>query len=371
MQITSPEWERFLGRAAISVDRDAIYRAMEGKRILITGAGGCVGSALAKQCAQLHIESLLLLDSAEKGMYELDCDLTDMGSDVPRAAIVGDVCDPSLLDGVFAVHRPNFVFHAAACKHVPLMEKNPFTAARTNAIGTHRIAAAATRYAVEQLILLSTDKAVDPVNIMGATKRIAELIVLANASQTQMKAVRLGNVLGSSGSVVPLFLKQIATGGPVTVTHRDATRYFITLDEAVSLLLSAVLDQHDAAVLIPEPGDAPRIEELARFLVSLSRTHGASDTPIVFTELRPGDKLHERLMSERESLTADTGIALKSLRNAAGSEKNLQQALNKIAVSIEERDLEGLLQGICSAVPEYHPGSWLLSQTALSDRERR
>jgi FlaA1/EpsC-like NDP-sugar epimerase len=366
MQNTHLNWKQFLNRPEISFDGDAIQRAFKGSRVLITGAGGCIGSALAKQCAKLPIESVALLDSSEKSIYDLDRDLIEIGSELPRTCIVGDICDQALLEETFAVSRPDVVFHAAACKHVPLMEKNPFTAARTNAVGTQRVAATAARHRVEQFILLSTDKAVEPTSIMGATKRIAELIVLANTSRTQMKAVRLGNVLGSSGSVVPLFLNQIANGGPVTVTHPDATRYFITLDESVSLLLSAVLDPQNAVLLITEPGEPRRIEELARFVIAKS----SSEISIAFTELRPGDKLHEHMTSGREVTKSPRGI-LQTVRSPAATENALRQTLQKITKSIHERDLEVLLQTICSIVPEYNPGAWLQSQGETLRREFR
>jgi FlaA1/EpsC-like NDP-sugar epimerase len=272
------------------------------------------------------------------------------------------------MEEIFATYQPQIVFHAAACKHVPLMEKNPFSAARTNTIGTHRVADAAARHATEQFILLSTDKAVDAASIMGATKRIAELIVLANACSLQMKAVRLGNVLGSSGSVVPLFLKQIAAGGPVTVTHPDATRYFITLDEAVWLLLSAVLDQAEASVLIPEPGEPRRISELAEFLIARVPSKSIS---IEFTKLRPGDRLHERLMSDRESFLGAMGKPLRAIDSPALPAKTLHRVLEKITESVQERDIEGLVQAIRCAVPEYQAGAWLLSQAELPAREMR
>lgn len=368
MQSTHLDWELFLRRPSILCDRDAISRAINGRRVLITGAGGCIGSALAKECVQLQVESLILLDSSEKGIFELDCDLIEAGSNIPCTSIVGDVCDETLLDETFAMHRPNIVFHAAACKHVPLMEQNPITAARTNVIGTQRVAAAAVRHTAEQLILLSTDKAVDPVSIMGATKRIAELTVLVNSRRTRMKVVRLGNVLGSSGSVVPFFLKQIAQGGPVTVTHAEATRFFITLGEAVSLLLSAVPVEHDSAVLIPEPGEARRISELAKFLVTHTRAQRSPDIPITFTELRSGDKLHERLLSDDEVLIGSSRMPLHVVSGPIPSQRTIHQVLIQIAEAVENRDLENLIRAVCFAVPRYQPSPLLLSQIQLSYR---
>jgi FlaA1/EpsC-like NDP-sugar epimerase len=371
MQKICEEWEPFLGRPPITTDAAVVQAAVSGKRILITGAGGCIGSALAKTCAQLPIESLILLDNSENGIFELDCDLAETRCPAPRAAIAGDVCDSSLLEEVFQLHRPHIVFHAAAWKHVPLMEKNPFTAARTNIIGTHRLVNAALRHAVEQFILLSTDKAVAPVSIMGATKRIAELTTLAGPGSTQRKAVRLANVLGSSGSVVPLFLRQIASGSPVTVTHPDAARYFLTLHEAVQLLLSAASSPHDSAILVADPGTPRRILDLAEFLIRKHRRAGSPEVPVVFTALRPGDKLEEQMTSAQESFTGDAENSLRKISSPSISPATLQDVLQQISQAVETRSLEGLLNAVCIAVPEYRPGAWLYSQAELSCGSRR
>lgn len=338
------EWAEFLGRDEISVDHDTIHQRLRKKRILITGAGGSIGSALAMQCAQLEIESLILLDITERGIYELETDLAQRS--IPRTFIVGDICETALLDEVFTIHQPQIVFHAAACKHVPLMERNPFTAVRTNAIGTHHVAEAAARYDAEQFILLSTDKAVEASSIMGAAKRVAELIVLANTSHTQMKAVRLGNVLGSSGSVVPLFLNQIATGVPITVTHPDATRYFVTMDEAVWLLLAATLLSDKAAVFIPDAGEPRHIEELARFLMKKEN----ADCPIQFTQLREGEKLHEQMISETESLSKTSVDQLCKVDGPHISAEKLKATIEAISQAIEQRNFENLLHAIHSEI---------------------
>lgn len=338
------EWAEFLGRNEISVDQHAIRQHLRNKRILITGAGGSIGSALAKHCAQLGIESLVLLDIAERGIYELENDLAR--SSMPQSFIVGDICDSALLNEVCTTHQPQIIFHAAACKHVPLMERNPFTAVRANAVGTHLIAQAAARHKSEQLILLSTDKAVDASSIMGAAKRIAERIILANTSRTQMKAVRLGNVLGSSGSVVPLFLRQIAAGGPVTVTHPDATRYFITMDEAVWLLLSAILLPDNAAVFVSDGGKPRGIEELARFLMKRMN----ADCIVQFTQLRAGEKLHEQMIAATESSSNTTLDHFRRIDGPHVSTENIESTMDAISQALQQRNLENLLHAIHSEI---------------------
>ncbi len=234
------DWSLFTGRSAGSLDLHAARESLAGKRVLLTGAGGFIGSALSKELAKADPAELILLDAGELGLYDLDYNLQRAGVAFRRRLVVGSVRDSALIDQIFRQHRPQVVFHAAACKHVPLMEANPFTAASTNILGTQLIVEAAAVTCAEQCILLSTDKAVDPDSIMGATKRVAEMILLAQCSPTRMKALRLGNVLGSSGSVVPLFLDQISRGGPVTVTDPRATRYFLTVREAVRHLLATL-----------------------------------------------------------------------------------------------------------------------------------
>ncbi|WP_158748376.1 polysaccharide biosynthesis protein [Acidobacterium sp. S8] len=363
MQNTFREWAQFLDRPAISIDTKAIETATKGRRVLITGAGGSIGSALAMQCGQLPIEHLIVLDSSEKGIFDLDDGLRG----VSRTCVVGDICDEPLLNEIFSDHRPQIVFHAAACKHVPLMEQNPFTAARTNAIGTCSVAKTASRHGSEQLILLSTDKAVDAASIMGATKRMAELIVLANGSDTRTKAVRLGNVLGTSGSVVPQFLKQMEGGCALTVTHPEAARYFLALDEAVSLLLSALLHEERAAVLISEAGTARHIAELARFLIERE----GSASGIEFTELRSGDKLREEMISARELVVETFEGPLRKVSSPALSGEKINAIIEQTSASIVKRDLKGLLRAVSAAVPEYQPGPKLLSQLKIAAGECR
>jgi FlaA1/EpsC-like NDP-sugar epimerase len=344
-------WQEFLGRPVISIDKEAVLQSLAAKRILITGAGGCIGSALAKQCALANLDSIVFFDCSEKSMYELDCQLNGN-----HFFLVGDVCDETLLEEIFSRFRPQIIFHAAACKHVPLMEHNPFTAARTNALGTLHVAQVAGRHQCEQLILLSTDKAADPCSIMGASKRIAELVVLANQTSVQMKAVRLGNVLGSSGSVVPLFEKQIAAGGPVTVTHPEAARYFMTMDEAASLLISVVLEPYASTVLVPQLNGPHRIQDLARFLI---QKHGRL-TDVVFTHLRPGEKLQESLLSAGERFDSRTDGPLRPVATPYMPEGNIAANLRHLQQAVERRDPCLLLETVRALVPEYHPSTVVL-----------
>lgn len=352
-------WNLFTGRAAPRFDAGAVRTRVEGKRILVTGAGGFIGSALAKALAQFGPDELILLDLAEAGLYQLGRDLADATAGPKIRLVVGSICDPPLIQELFNRHRPDIVFHAAACKHVPLMEANPFTAASTNVLGTQLILEAASRASAEQCILLSTDKAVDPASIMGATKRVAELIFLAERGYTVAKALRLGNVLGSTGSVAPLFIDQISRGGPVTVAHPEAIRYFLTVDEAVQHLLSALLVEVSSAILFPEMGEPHRIHDLAHFLVSQQRTR-SSDIEIVFTGLRPGDKLAESMTSKNESL-AQAADGLHVVQPFCPSESELLDNIAAIADAVSRRDLNQLLKAIRTLVPEYHPSHLLRS----------
>jgi len=311
-----------------------------------------------------------LLDQAELGLHELSCEaaLKALGDKVKY--VVGSIDDKARLDEVFGRYRPEIVFHAAACKHVPLMEANPFTAASTNALGTWRLVRAAIEAGVRQCVLLSTDKAVEPSSIMGATKRVAELILLAAPGETVWKAVRLGNVFGSSGSVVPTFQEQARRGGPVTVTHAEAMRYFLPMSAAVRCLLSALDARLPSGVLVPELGTPLRILDLARFFAE--RSPGPLGRPeVTVTGLRPGDKLAERMIADGEMVSAETVNGLASMRDGLGSVQAqgrswtvLERCMLDLRSAVERRDLDDLLRAIEAVVPEYRPGD-------LLQRERR
>lgn len=344
--------------ASVSIPHGLI----QGKCILITGAGGSIGSALAHAVAACKPTQILLLEASEQALYRIDRDLA-----APHIPILASAGDTSALDEIFAQHGPHIVFHAAAYKHVPLMELHPFAALQNNAVATFRLTQTALRHRAEQVILVSTDKAVAPASIMGASKRIAELTALALASPaTRIKAVRLGNVYASQGSVAQLFAEQIAQHQPVTVTHPDATRYFLTVQQAAALLLLALSPRFPSAILVPELAAPIRVEDVARALIRAA----GSDTPIVHTGLRPGEKLHEQLLSADESFISDPSAPLRAIRNTTipGAAISTAQAAESIAAlqqAIDSRDLHQLLAAVTSLIPAYQPSDTLLAQQPL------
>jgi FlaA1/EpsC-like NDP-sugar epimerase len=339
------QWDTFLQRAPLVLDRAQTGASLEDKRILVTGAGGWIGSALCHALAEFAPRQLILLEAAERNLYEIDAALPDTVRYVP---VLGSVTQPALLEEIFRRYHPQVVYHAAAYKHVPLLEQNPFAAIENNALGTRLLVQAARKSDTEQLILLSTDKAVDPASILGASKRIAELIVLG----ARMKAVRLGNVLGSEGSVVPLFLRQIASGVPVTVTHPAVGRYFLTTADAVTLLLHAA--SVEPGILVPELAEPIAVETLARHLIQTA----SSTATIAFTQLRPGDKMCEALLSARESYATHAGL-LRRVASPSLPAATLDEVLQQLEGACQERSLERLLRALSQAVPEYQPSAEL------------
>lgn len=332
--------------------------------ILVTGAGGSIGSALAATLAKTPSRFLVLLDHSEQNLHDVHMRLAAAGS-TDHAAVLGDVLDRSLLAELFERYRPAVIYHAAAFKHVPLMESNPIAVIRNNALGTWELAKTASAFAAERLLVISTDKAVNPRSIMGASKRLAELIVLRTSnSRTKINAVRLSNVLGSQGSVGPLFQRQIAHGGPVTVTHPEARRFFLTLEETVELILAAAALDESGAVLLPEMNEPLKVLDLARRMIHEQGLQAPRDVEILFTGLRPGDKLEEQLLSERE-VTAPTGDArLRRVHGPAVDPAALDASLARIAESVRERRLASLLGELGEIIPEYMPSETLLRLVA-------
>jgi FlaA1/EpsC-like NDP-sugar epimerase len=334
-----------------------------GKTILLTGAGGWIGSALAKSLAASAPQRLILVDHSERNLYQLHTKLEAMPNCAPHVSILGDISDRALLAEIFEKDRPQIVYHAAAFKHVPLMETNPLAAVRNNAIGTARLARAACEHEALKLVMISTDKAANPRSVMGASKRVAELALERwRGISCEMRALRLGNVLASPGSVVPLFLDQISHGGPVTVAHPEVSRFFLTLNEAVSLVLAAAELDDVSCVLAPELGEPIRIIELARQLIQGAGRTPEIDIPIVFTGLRPGDKLTEELFSSSETLEPTADGRLHRVVGSATAPADFDAAIGQLAVNVGAHDVTSLIKTLCRLVPEFKPGETLLGQ---------
>ena len=293
-----------LGRDTVAVDLSEIAGYLQDKTVLVTGGGGSIGSELCRQIAQHNPKTLIIFDIYENNAYEIQQELRRAYPQLDLVTLIGSVRDNERVRMVFETYHPQIVFHAAAHKHVPLMEDSPNEAIKNNVFGTYHVAKAAALYRAETFVLISTDKAVNPTNIMGASKRICEMIVqmMANNSETKFVAVRFGNVLGSNGSVIPLFKRQIAEGGPVTVTHPDIIRYFMTIPEAVSLVLQAGVYAGRGEIFVLDMGEPVRIDDLARNLIRLSGFEPDVDIEIRYTGLRPGEKLYEEMLMNEEGL---------------------------------------------------------------------
>ena len=352
--IEQSSWESFLYRPPLFLDRAKVEPWLAGKRVLITGAGGWIGSELTRAVAEFKPERIVLLEAAERNLYELELALRRLPVSINY--VLGSVSDPILLAEIFPRFRPQLVYHAAAFKHVPMMEQNPFAAIENNAIGTNLLARAALDYGTEQLILVSTDKAVEPVSIMGASKRITELILLARLGMgTRLKSIRLGNVFGSAGSIVPLFQKQIESGGPVTVTDPDVRRYFVTREDAVTLLLIAASIENSQGILVPELGEPVLVRSVAEYLIAEAST--GCKPAITFTQLRPGDKMCEALLSNRESYRSSPDSILRAVSSPAIPTQALNEILKQLQQACRERSLQQLLAAVIRAVPEYQPST--------------
>lgn len=323
---------------------------------MLTGAGGSIGSALAKAIIALEPRRLILLDSSERNLNEIDLDLATTVDRRWYRSVLGDICDASLLSEIFRRYRPEVVYHAAAFKHVPLMETNPFAVVRNNALGTHNLARTSRAEGAAVLVMVSTDKAVSPVSIMGASKRIAELALLRlNNSKTHMNAIRLGNVLASQGSVLPRFVHQISRGGPVTVTHPDVSRYFLTIDEAVELILLASGVSEGGGILVPQLSAPVKILDMALQLISDARSKSGKDIPVVFTGLRPGDKLSEEFISRNESAEPTTDARLFRVRTENIPANRFDILLEELSRSVDQRCLASMMETLCTIIPEYRP----------------
>ena len=362
-QVRDIEPDDLLGRAPVQLDEGGISECLSGKVVLITGAGGSIGSELCRQVARYGPLKLVLYELSEFALYRIEQELGELFPHIPLVRLVGDVRDPEHLAATFARLRPQVVFHAAAYKHVPLMEEdNAFSALRNNTLGTWRAASAAAAAGVERFVLISTDKAVNPTNVMGATKRAAEMVIsrlaarmAAGEGRTRFMAVRFGNVLGSSGSVIPKFKEQIARGGPVTVTHPDITRFFMTIPEAARLVVQAGAIGEGGQVFVLDMGEPVKIVDLARDLIRLSG-HTLAEIPIAFSGLRPGEKLFEELLADADATlpTRFERLRIARLDASASSLDEVQLLLDWAAGRSSAPDDE-VRERLARLVPEYRP----------------
>lgn len=303
-KIREVDIEDLLGREAVNLDVQEVSSYIDGQVVLITGGGGSIGSELCRQIANFSPKQLIILDNYENNAYEIQNELLHQHTALKLETIIANIREKQRLESIFKKYRPDVVFHAAAHKHVPLMEANPTEAIKNNVFGTLNVAECADKYGAKRFVLISTDKAVNPTNIMGATKRIAEMVIqsLNKGSKTEFVAVRFGNVLGSNGSVIPLFKKQIEQGGPVTVTHSEVTRFFMTIPEAVQLVIQAGAMAKGGEIFVLDMGEPVKICDLARNLIKLSGFEPDVDIKIEYTGLRPGEKLYEELLLNEEGL---------------------------------------------------------------------
>lgn len=350
------EVEDLLGREPITVNVDSIAEYVRGKVVLVTGGGGSIGSELCRQIARHIPKQLIILDIYENNAYDIKQELERKYPRLNLEVLIGSVRNTSRVNYIFEKYHPDIVYHAAAHKHVPLMEDSPNEAIKNNVFGTLKTVKAADKYGTQRFVLISTDKAVNPTNIMGASKRMCEMIVQMynTRSKTEFVAVRFGNVLGSNGSVIPLFKKQIAHGGPVTVTHPDIIRYFMTIPEAASLVIEAGLYAKGGEIFVLDMGEPVKILDLAENLIRLSGYTPYDDIPIVFTGLRPGEKLYEELLMDEEGLKDTQNKMIHIGRPIEIDEERFEKELEalKHATDKEEEDIRPLIKQI---VPTYNP----------------
>lgn len=374
-----------LGRKAVNLDTPEIQRFIAGKRVLVTGAGGSIGSEICRQTARFCPRQLVLLDQAEGALFEIDRELRSrwVGSDLQP--VVADIGDESRIDRVFAGYQPQVIFHCAAHKHVPMMERNPGEAIKNNVFGTRTVADAALRHNAGSFVMVSTDKAVNPTSVMGAAKRCAELYIqsLNHAGQwsmvngqskgpsglqpatidngqltidgrTRFVAVRFGNVLGSSGSVVPIFRKQIESGGPVTVTHPDMRRYFMTIPEASQLVMQAGAIARGGEVFVLDMGQPVKIIDLAREMIRRSGLREGRDIEIEITGVRPGEKLFEELACDNEQTRPTSHEKIRVWQLPTATPAQVRHMLDRLAAVVDEGRDE-VVRALCEIVPEYTP----------------
>ena len=354
-QIRDVDIGDLLGRDVVELDLDQIESFLKDKTILVTGAGGSIGSEMCRQVCKFGPKHLLLVEQAENPLFFIERELKKEYPDVPMTALIRDITNKSRLRQIFEKYKPQVVIHAAAHKHVPLMETNPGEAINNNVIGTKNVADSANEFGADDFVMISTDKAVNPTSIMGSSKRIAEMYVqsLDGTSNTHFTTVRFGNVLGSNGSVVPIFKKQIAAGGPVTVTHPEMERYFMTIPEASQLVLQAATLGKGGEIFVLDMGEPVKIVHLAREIITLSGFRPDEDIEIVYSGMRPGEKLFEELSIEGEDMLPTRHPKIAAWQNIPVDRDVLMQTISKLLRVAKTQDHDRIVELIKTVIPEY------------------
>ena len=354
-QIKKVQIEELLERDPIQLDKDDIENQLANKVILVTGAAGSIGSEIVRQLAHYHPKKIILLDQAESPLYEMEMELHDKSEQVGYEVVMGDIRNKQRMENLFQTFRPQIVFHSAAYKHVPMMENNPSESVLTNVLGTKTIADLSVEYAVEKFVMVSTDKAVNPTNVMGASKRIAEIYIQSLNKKSAVKFIttRFGNVLGSSGSVIPRFRHQIETGGPVTITHPDITRYFMTIPEACQLVLEAGFMGKGGEIFIFDMGESVKIYDLAVKMIKLSGLVLDKDIRIVFTGLRPGEKLYEELLADQENTLPTHHQQILIAKVKEYDFETVAAGIAELISLFEKQDNNSIVKKMKETVPEF------------------
>jgi FlaA1/EpsC-like NDP-sugar epimerase len=354
-QIKKIQIEELLEREAITLNIDNIKNQLSNKTVLVTGAAGSIGSEIVRQVIQFSPKKIILLDQAESPLYEIEMELKDGFDDLVYEIVIGDIRNYERLENVFNTLAPEIVFHAAAYKHVPMMENNPSESILTNVFGTKNVSDLSVKYNVEKFVMVSTDKAVNPTNVMGASKRIAEIYTqsLGETSKTKFITTRFGNVLGSNGSVIPRFRQQIENGGPVTITHPEITRFFMTIPEACQLVLEAGSSGNGGEVFVFDMGESVKIFDLAKKMIKLSGLTLDKDIKIVFSGLRPGEKLYEELLTNEENTLPTHHKQIMIAKVKEYDFKTTEQKINELIKCFEKQDNNQIVSQMKALVPEY------------------